>query len=52
METIPTYSSLIAEEKEKPQEVFNKTNKCPNCGHCHYERWTKESSGKFIDDGR
>ena len=47
---MPKYSELIKEEKENPQQVFNKTHKCPKCGHCSYEGWTKSTEGEFEDD--
>ena len=46
---MPKYSELIKEEKENPQQVFNKTHKCPKCGHCSYEGWTKSTEGEFED---
>lgn len=46
------YSELMKEEKENPQEVFNKTHKCPKCGHCEYEAWELKEKGEYIDDGR
>ena len=44
------YSELIKEEKENPQEVFNKTHKCSKCGHTQYERREKVEEGEFDDD--
>lgn len=46
------YSDLIKQEKENPQKYFNKTFKCPNCGHCTYEALEKIKEGEFVDDGR
>ena len=41
------YSELMKEEKENPQKVFNKTHKCPKCGHTNFERWEKVEEGEF-----
>ena len=51
-ETKIKYSELIKEEKDNPQQVFNKTFKCPICGYCYYEKWYKVGVGEYEDDGR
>jgi len=41
------YTDLINEEKNNPQEVFNKTFHCPYCGHGYYEHWKKIEMGEI-----
>ena len=45
-----TYKELIKEEKDNPQQVFNKTHECPKCGHTHYERWEKVKEDEYIKE--